>query len=436
MTHVFEPCESSSIGEMLESSLPNLFRAFNRAADTSAFWQSRLAQHGADPRDIRSIEDFERLAPLDKKDVLDDQLEHGPYGTLLAVSPDRLCRIHRTSGTTAAPFLVLMTADDVRHTIEVGGRAFRCAGVDASDVVIHCLNYCMWSGGMTDHQCLETSGATVVPFGVGNSNFLVQTILRLRPTALSCTPSYLTRLRQVLADEFNMLPSELGLNKVLLGGEAGLQESDIRKAIEDTWDVRAVDANYGLSDVLSIVASECEARHGLHFHGQGVLFPELMDDDGHSIEIAPRAVGELVLSTLTREAQPLFRYRTRDVIQIVDTAACACGRGGFRFKVIGRSDNMVTVKGVNFFPEALQGLFSRWPQLSGEYRVHASKPPVHQLRVEVEKAARPGEVDWQSLAADIVRQVSVQHSVKVVVEFVPYGAMPKTDDKTQRLLRN
>src|SRR6185436_17319959 len=125
------------------------------------------------------------------------------------------------------------------------------------------------SGGVTDHQCLEAAGATVIPFGVGNSRFLVQMILRIRPTALSCTPTYLARLRELLEAEFGLKPTDLKLEKAFCGGEGGLQDAGLRKSIEDDWGIRAIDANYGLSDVLSIIASECDTRDGLHFHATG-----------------------------------------------------------------------------------------------------------------------------------------------------------------------
>jgi len=435
---VLEPCETRSLQETLERSLPLLREAVERACTASPFWRARLAGTGAKAGDIagdiRTWQDFQSFTLLDKKDILGDQLAEGPFGTLLAVAPDRLSRIHRTSGTTAVPLLVLLTRNDVASVVAVGGRAFRCAGAQPGDVVIHCLNYCMWSGGVSDHEALEVAGATVIPFGVGNSRYLIETILRLRPTALSCTPSYLARLRQLLADEFDLQPRDLKLKKVFCGGEAGLQDPAFRKSVEEVWGLRAIDANYGLSDVLSIVASECDARDGLHFHAHDVLLPELVDDAGRAIEFAKGASGELVLSNLVREAQPLFRYRSHDIVEVVDTAPCSCGRHGFRFRVIGRSDDMVTVKGVNFFPAVLQGLIAGYPQLTGEYRVTAAKPPVQELRVEFEKAR--GETgDCSAVAEEIARAVSQRHAIKLRVSFCEYGSMPKSDNKTKRLVR-
>jgi phenylacetate-CoA ligase len=415
------------------TALAQLGRALARAAATSAFWRARLRDWEPGEAPVR-MDEFSRLPLLEKKTLLADQLEHPPFGSLLAVERHKLRRIHRTTGTSAAPLLVLLTDSDVATAVEAGARAFRCSGVEPSDIVVHCLNYCMWSGGVTDHQCLEAAGATVIPFGVGNSHFLIDVIRRVRPTALSCTPSYLVRLRDVLA-EMGLVPADLGLKKAFCGGEGGLQDAGFRSAIEAEWKLRAIDANYGLSDVLSIIASECDARDGLHFHAHDIVLPELVDAGGAPVAIAKGASGELVLSTLVREAQPLFRYRTNDMVRIVDTARCACGRDGLRFQVIGRSDDMVTVKGVNFFASALQGFVATLPQLSGEYRVVAPRPPIQEIVLELEMARNAGEGDWEGLAATIARHVSRVHSVKVTVAFVDHGALARSEDKTRRLVR-
>jgi len=432
---ILEPSETRSISETLDRSLPLLWNAIQRAGTDSPFWNSRFCQQGIEPSDICGLDKFTSIPLLDKADVLKDQIENAPFGTLNTIPQEKLIRIHRTSGTTSEPLLVYLTPEDLSNVIKAGRLAFLCAGIEPSDVVIHCLNYCMWAGGVTDHQCLEAAGATVIPFGVGNSSFLLNMILRTQPTALSCTPSYLTRLKQLLNDDFGLLPTDLKLKSAFLGGEGGLQDITFRKAIEDEWGIRAIDANYGLSEILSIIASECIERDGLHFHAHEILFPELIDEKGRSINISKGAIGELVLSNLVRQAQPLFRYRTHDLVEIISDDLCTCGRQGFRFKVIDRTDDMVIVKGVNFFPNVLQGYFSDRRWFTGEYRVYVPKPPIHELRVDVERASNPNRVDWTSLANDLIFQIAELHSIKISIRFVDYGSIPKTVDKTKRLIR-
>lgn len=434
MTVVLDQSERLSLADMLDLSLVPLSQALIRAERSSGFWASRFACYGIDVSAQDVFQSFQRLPLLDKDTLLADQRENGPFGSLLAVPLNDVRRVHRTTGTTGIPLLVVATTSDIENAVRVGSRAFSCAGVEPGQVVVHCLNYCMWSGGVTDHQCLEAAGAAVIPFGVGNSRELVQTILNVRPTALSCTPSYLLRLKQLLVEEFGIEPASLGLKMALCGGEGGLQDVDVRRSIEETWDITAVDANYGLSEVLSIIASECPARDGLHFHAQLVLFPELVDADGAACDIVKGATGELVLSNLSREAQPLFRYRTKDVIRIIDTAICACGRQGFRFKVIGRADDMITVKGVNFDPGVLQGIVAGYIQLSGEYRLYVPRPPIQQLTLELEQARDPMAADYSDIGREISSYLSSAHSVRIDIRFVRYGSIPRTEGKTRRII--
>jgi phenylacetate-CoA ligase len=434
-----EPIESLSLEDVWRTvGRPRFVQQVRAAWEASAFWRETFSKHDLRASDLDDGLELSALPFIEKRDLLDDQSAHPPFGTMCAVPLSSIRRVHQTSGTTSRPLYVALTANDVANTIDVGARAFRCAGLRPDDVVVHCLNYCLWSGGLTDHLCLEETGATVIPFGVGNSRLLLETIQRIQPTAISCTPTYLNTLAELLAAEFDREPRELGLKKALLGGEPGLQSPGFRKALEDRWGVEAIDANYGASEVLSIFGSECRERTGLHWHGYGVLHCELINPDTReTVSIEPGAVGELVFTTLLREAQPLFRYRSHDVVQVTGVGPCGCGRNGFRFLVLGRSDNMVIVKGVNVFPEALQQVFSRYAdQLTGEYRVVLRQPgPYDRLPVEVEarRALAPAERDV--LKARLERHVRQSLVVNVELTWVEEGTLPKGEGKTARLVR-
>lgn len=396
----------------------------------SPFWSRRCAALRLDPNGIDYAAAAE-LPLLDKPELLDDQRDAGAGGTLLAVPMSDIRRLHRTSGSTLAPFIVMLSARDVEIAQAVGARALRCAGVRPDDLVIHCLNYSMWSGGVTDHMCYETADAAVIPYGVGNTRFLIDMVRRLRPTAISCTPSYLFRLRELCRSEYGLEPRDLGFRTAFLGGEGGLQEPAYRQQIETEWDMRVVDANYGMSEVLSIFASECEHRRGLHYHAAGVLLPELVDLDGRTVPIAPGAVGELVVSTLTRKAQPLFRYRTHDQIHVVDME-CPCGRSGFVFKVFGRTDDMIVVKGINFFPSAVRGVLAEFDEsVVGEYRVRRPQSPLEPIRVDIEAAVEGA--GGPALAQRIVERIFERLNVSVDVALVAPGTFPRTEDKTRRV---
>lgn len=437
-TPSLEKIETLSIDEIQKTiDWPLLIQRLQFAQNNSKFWQEWFQYHHIDFADIRDLSDYRAIPLLDKPEILEDQRKIPPYGNLLSVDMRKVSRIHRTSGSLTQPILVLLTQNDIQNTLAAGGRAFRCAGMTPEDTVFHCLNYCMWSGGITDHQCMENTGATIVPFGVGNSEFLIQSLLRMKPSAISCTPSYFQRLEELLNSEFNLKPEALALKKAFFGGEPGLQDSDYRNLLEAKWKVQAIDANYGLSEVLSILGSECEYRKGLHFHGQGIVMPELIDSDGNAVEIVKGNTGELVLSCLLREGQPLFRYRTHDTVKIIESEGCECGRAGFVFKVIGRTDDMLVIKGINFYPNALQGTLARFKtHLSGEYRVIVFSEDNKLLTLQVELVASRLDAKEKSILVESLRKaIRSDHSVGIRVELLPINSFERSEGKTRRIIR-
>jgi phenylacetate-CoA ligase len=201
----------------------------------------------------------------------------------LAAPPEKVSRLHRTSGTTGQAMNLAMSALDCEITEIVGGRAQSLAGLKAGTMVVHCLNYQMWMGGLTDHLTLERTGATVVPFGVGSTELLINTILETGITAISCTPSYPAVLERVIAERFpDLSPRDLGLKLGLFGGEPGIDDPAFRKRLSETWGMQPRNANYGVSDVFCNFASECAHDTALHFVAHDVLHVELIDPDSGS----------------------------------------------------------------------------------------------------------------------------------------------------------
>lgn len=246
--------------------------------DKNEFYAKKLKSFGFKKGDINNLEDFHLLPFTYKEELVKSQKEYPPLGNYVNYGTQNIIRrIHKTSGTSGNPIYIAMSENDIRETLKAGRRAFVCAGVLPGEIVVHCLNYCMWAGGLTDHLSLEAAGAAVIPFGVGNTKSLIKTILDLKPIAISCTPSYLPLLESILDSEFKLKPWQLGLRKGYFGGEGGLQNEKFRKNIEDIWGISAIDANYGMSEALSIFGSECSNKAGLHFHGQGIIHVELID---------------------------------------------------------------------------------------------------------------------------------------------------------------
>ena len=323
----------------------------------------------------------------DKEMLRNDQANSPPFGTYLASSPSDIARIHRTSGTTGTAMNLALSRYDAELTAQIGARAQSAAGLGPGHRVVHCLNYQLWMGGYTDHAALEATGASVIPFGVGNSKGLIRTIRELGATAISCTPSYPAALEQVIAGEFPELqPHDLGLQLGLFGGEPGLDNASFRSRLEQTWGFKVRNANYGVTDILCNFAGQSELSTDLHFVALDVLYPELIDPG--SGDVKPWQAGEsgeLVLTHLAKQCQPLVRFRSGDIIQLTETGTAACGRTAPRFRVIGRSDDMIVVRGLNIFPTMIAAVINEFAELSGEYRITLDRePPYDFLPVAVE----------------------------------------------------
>jgi phenylacetate-CoA ligase len=403
-----------------------------RVARASPFL--RALWKGADPP--RRLEDLPELPLCDKAVLRADQAAHPPFGSYLAAPSERVMRVHRTSGTTGQAMNLALSARDAAVTAEVGGRSHRAAGLGPGHRVIHCLNYRMWMGGVTDHLTLEAAGATVTPFGVGETELLVRTVRELAIDAISCTPSYPAVLERVIAERFpGLAPIDLGLRLGLFGGEPGLDDPELRRRLRETWGMEPRNANYGVSDVLSNFAAQCEQVSDLHFLAGDVLYPELVDaESGAPVDVRAGASGELVLTHLERECQPLVRFRTGDVVTVTDTGSCACARTGFRFRVVGRTDDMVVVRGINVFPTMVAAVLSPMAALSGEYRIRLrGLGPYDRLPIEVELA---GEIpDRSGLAREVEDAIKRSLGVRAEISLLASRSLPRTEGKTRRVLR-
>jgi phenylacetate-CoA ligase len=412
-----------------------LVRQLNQVKKNSLFYRKKMGNWKIP--DKNDIIDFHDALPFtDKKELLEDQELFPPYGCNLTVPQEMIQRINRTSGTTGVPLLLALTRKDITNTYECGARCFYASGLRRHHTVIHCLNYCMWAGGYTDHGSLEYLGAAVIPFGVGNSKMLIETILQIRPRVLHATPSYLAKLEDVVNQEFHLAPRELGLKLGLFGGEAGLQDPNFRQRIEKIWGFKAMNANYGSADVLSMFGAECHLRSGLHFMGQGIIYPTLIDRQTlKKIPIEAGAIGELVLTNLLKEAQPVIRYRTHDMIEILSTDLCQCGRGSLRFKVLGRNDDMLVIKGINVFPTSIQKVINQnLDFLTGQFRILVNTTdPIDRIIIRAE--IHPGACPEVDLVSRLERMFVAHLSIRPEIELVPEGALPRAENKTKSLQR-
>ena len=383
-----------------------------------------------------ALEGLAELPLTDKEALRADQAALPPFGSYQAAPVERICRVHRTGGTTGRGMNLTLSRADAAMTAAIGARAQSASGLGPQHRVVHCLNYQLWMGGFSDHTTLEETGAAVVPFGVGSTERLIDTIRELGITAISCTPSYPAVLEQVIADKFpGLAPRDLGLELGLFGGEAGLDNPAFRARLEDTWGFKARNANYGVSDAFCNFAGQTEVDNDLHYFAADVMFPELIEpDDAAPLPWAEGTTGELVLTHLTKECQPLVRFRTGDIITLTGTGTAACGRTAPRLRVVGRTDDMIVVRGINVFPTPLTEIVNRLPELSGEYRIVLRGPgPYDALPLEVELAAEVA--DAEGLARGVAAMVKKELGVTAAVRLAPPRSLPRTDHKTQRVVR-
>jgi phenylacetate-CoA ligase len=386
---------------------------------SSAFYAERL--RGV-RREVREPADLPRLPFTTKEELRDGQRREPPFGPHLCAPPERLARMHVTSGTTGEPVAVGFTSADHEANSAVGGEAFRIAGVREDDTIAHCLNYALYAGGIADHMALEASGATVVPVGTGQSRRLLDLIPRLGITAIFGTLSFPAYLAS-RAREAGIEPAELGLRHLVTAGEPGAGLAALRGEIEAAWGATVADT-FGMSDVWSTMGGACKEGEGLHLTVGDHAVLELVDpDDGTPVELEDGASGEFVWTHLRREASPLLRYRSGDLGRIW-TAPCACGRTTPRIRIDGRRDDMLRVQAVNVYPQAIGSILSGHPQLGRHCVVAEGDPVMPPLRVYVEA---PPDVDLEPVAGELHETLRARFEVTRIDP----GSLPRAEHKTR-----
>jgi phenylacetate-CoA ligase len=402
---------------------------------SSPFYRTTLDEAGIKPGDIRHVEDLARVPFMEKRTIADSQAD----GTLLGINQcaplDEIVRIQATGGTTGQPMRIGLTRRDIEDYCEAGARALWAMGLRPGDIVFECMNYNLYSGGVSDHLTLETVGAATIPFGVGNSERLLAMMAGLKDDlCIWATPSYAVRLAEV-AEQLGIAPRSIKLRKGFFSGEPGMQVPGYRERIEAIWGMTARD-QYGTGE-LGLHSGECEELNGVHFGGTGIALAELVDPDtGAVLPFEDGAQGEVVYTSLRRQACPLMRMRSHDLMQVF-TGPCRCGRTSFRFRILGRSDDMFIVKGVNVFPLAIQAVLMKLaPRATGEFRIVLDRPPPidYPVPLTVELAREVPASLHNELRREIVASLQKELNFTAAVTLVEPGGIA-TERKTRRVVR-
>ncbi len=402
------------------------------------FYADKLKAAGIEPGDIRSLDDLQKLPFTEKSELRDSLANHPPLGAHAAAPMRDVVRVHASSGTTGTPSYVGITRYDKQRWIECLARAYWAHGLRPHDVFAMGMSIGFFVGGLPLSNTIEEIGATFLPIGTGASDRLLTTIKSMQATVLATTPSYALYLSEIARETAGVSTAELGVKRLMVGAEPGGGVPEIRARIEREWNAKCLES-IGNADLITIHSAECEVQDGCHFLLPDYLIMEIIDpDSGQVLPLSrPRVEGELVLTHIDRRCNPMLRFRTRDRV-IVDTAPCACGRTSPRLRCIGRSDDMLILRGVNVWPSAIKDVVTSFvPETTGEMLIVLDAPGPRvdpPLRVKVEAS------NSNSTNADLARRIEQRLREKLIftarVELVARGELPRTEMKARLIEHN
>jgi phenylacetate-CoA ligase len=393
------------------------------------YYRAKMDEVGVAPGDIRTLADINRLPFTTKEDLR----KNYPFG-LFTVPLERVVRIHASSGTTGQPTVVGYTKRDIGIWAELMARCLSAAGATQKDIIHNAYGYGLFTGGLGAHYGAENLGATVIPVSGGNTKRQIMLMRDFRSTVLLCTPSYALNLAEAMLD-MGIDPKEMALRVGVFGAEPWSE--NMRQEIEKQLGLKAIDI-YGLSEIIGPgVAVECvEEQHGLHVMEDHFL-PEIV----HPETFAPLPLGEkgeLVFTTLTKEAFPVIRYRTKDFSRLI-TSPCTCGRTFYRMeKVTGRSDDMLIIRGVNVFPSQIEHVLISIEGVEPHYQIIVEREgtlDTMEIQVEVSDSIFSDEVKkLEGLAKTIQKEIKDLLGVSCKVKLVEPKSIQRSEGKAKRVI--
>ena len=408
--------------------LERLQAVLKTVSEKVPFYREHFKKAGIQPQDVKSLDDLAKI-PFTKK----SDLQGGyPYG-MFAVPMREVVRIHSSSGTTGQPTVVGYTKNDLETWAELIARLITAGGVTRDDIIQIAFGYGLFTGGFGLHYGAERVGATVIPVSSGNTQRQIMVMKDFGSTALVCTPSYALYLGEAVADK-GINRNALSLRVGLFGAEPWSE--NMRKEIETRLRISALD-NYGLSEVMGPgVSMECDCKHGMHI-SEDHFIPEIIDPDTGEI-LPPGSSGELVLTTLTREAIPVVRYRTRDITSLID-APCACGRTSLRMtKPSGRTDDMLIIRGVNVFPSQIETVLMEMEETEPHYKLVVTREgalDALEVQVEVNEKFFSDEMRVMRAIEDkISANIRSTLGLSVKVKLVEPKTIERSEGKAKRVL--
>ncbi len=423
--HELEAIETASRDELQALQLTRLQKTLAESYKNVPHYRQGFDAAGVHPSDLKTLADLKNFPLLAKQDLRDSY----PFG-MFAVPREDVVRIHASSGTTGKPTVVGYTQADIDMWADVMARSVRAAGGRKGDIVHVAFGYGLFTGGLGAHYGAERLGCTVVPMGGGQGAKQVQLIQDFKPTVIMVTPSYMLALAEEFAKQ-GIDPAETSLRVALHGAEPWTNQ--MRVEIERLFGIDALDL-YGMSEIIGPgVAQECiETKDGPTIW-EDHFYPEVINSE--TGEVLPDGeAGELVFTSLTKEAFPIIRYRTRDLTRLLPGTARTMRR---MEKITGRNDDMMIIRGVNVFPSQIEELILKDPRLAPHYLLEISKEgPMDTLKIRVEMRSdlhQAGEAERQSCAARLIEAVKVCIGVTTRVQLEEPTAIPRSLGKAQRI---
>lgn len=397
----------------------------------SDFYRKKLVAAGfGDPAGVGGLRDIGTLPMSEKDELRASRTPDHPIGTHLAAPMNDVVRIYSTSGTTGTPSYIPLTRSDLGNWIETSCRSYAASGVAKGEKMVSTYN----AGPFVAGVALDAFNALElcqIPVGSGHTERLMAAVQLLKPEILGCTPSYALHLAE-WAEARGIDIANSTVKSILVAGEPGGGEPALRARLEAAWGAKVTEA-MGIGDISVSLWGECEMQAGMHFSGRGFVHFELIDPDtGATLAIEDGAEGELVYTHLQHRGAPLLRFRSRDHVRI-SVGGCSCGRTAPRVRCIGRTDDMLIVRGVNLFPSAVREVVNQFrPEVSGVISIRPRIRGVKQtppLPVIVELAE--GRVVTEDLANTIRRRIREMLVVGTAIELVPWGTLPRSDYKSK-----
>lgn len=410
-----------------------------RCYSVSPFYQRKFDEAGVKPSDIEHPDDMAKIPFIEKDEERQSQQENPPWGDHLCIDPVQVVRMHASSGTTGVPTFFALTANDVYTWDVIMGRTFYTIGMRPFDTYAVLGNLAMFVGGIPAITAAAHIGACGVPIGATAGTARTLELIRATGTTLmGLTPSFAVYLGEQVEELIGMKARDIGLRRMTVGGEPGGQIPAVRQQIMDIWGCPVRDV-MGMGEFAGCCWGESDDEAGMHFCGQAEIHLELIDhDSGEPKPFADGADGELVYTAVEREAHPLIRFRSHDHVK-VHFAETPSGRTAPRITTLGRTDDMLLVRGINVFPSAVRDVVASFvPETTGHIRIVLGKPgPLVSppLPVEIEISAGVPQDRWSELADQVGQRIRSQLNFTPEVRPVSEGALPRTALKTQYILK-